>query len=557
MAQVSGADILAQALKNEGVDTIFNLPGDPMGSIYPAVRREEMRIFSFRHEQAAAMAAQAYAYTTRKVGLALVPSGPGMTNAITGLTTAWANCWPVLLIGGNGESGRRHRGDFQEAPQVEAAEPFCKWSVAVDDPRQIPYYVNSAVRKMMNGRPAPVYLDLPSNVISGHADEEEVAYLPTVPPPTRPMADSQSVSQAAKLLADAERPLLLVGKGVAWSDAAEEARQLVDRLRLPFVPSPMGKGVVPDDHPLNVQAARTFALQNADVVLLAGARFNWIFHFGQPPRFSPNVKVVQLDIDSSEIGNGAPATVGLVGDAKAVFQQLLDEVGEKDRPIETPWLQELETQRQKNADSIASMVNSEEAPMNMYRMYRDIRDVLGRDAIVTADGENNMAVSRVMMPNYLPRHRLDAGVSGCMGVAVPYAIGAQVARPGSRVASLNGDFAFGWNGFEIETAIRYDLPIVFIVANNVSVGGPQHMELGGSTPDVLGQPEGIRYDKVMEAFGGHAEHVETPQQLRPALERALAAGKPSLVNVVISKGMQRKQQSFDWMSGRSERMRYE
>jgi len=556
MADVTGADILIQQLKNEGVDTVFNLPGDPMGSINSAFRREGVNVFGFRHEQATAMAAQAYSYATGRPGVAVVPSGPGMTNAITGLTTAWANCWPLLLIGGNVEAGKRHRGDFQETPQVETAAPLCKWSVAVEDPRDVPYFVNSAIRRMMNGRPAPVYLDLPSSVIGGHVDDSDVRYLPAAPPAPRPMADSREVSRAVELLSKAERPLLLVGKGIAWSAGAEEARQLVDRLQVPFIPSPMGKGVIPDDHPLNVQGARTFALQNADVVFLAGARFNWIFHFGQSPRFSPDMKVIQLDIDPQEIGNGAPTEVGLVGDAKAVLQQMVDEVGSTRRSIETPWLQDLDTQRQKNAESIAPMVNSEDSPINLYRMYRDVVEMLDRDATVAVDGENTMAVSRVMVPNYMPRHRLDAGVSGCMGVAVPYGIGAQIARPGKQVVSINGDYAFGWNGFEVETAMRYNLPVMFVVANNVSIGGPQNAMLGDAGLESMDQPEGIRYDKVMEAFGGHGEHVETPDQLKPALERALGSGGPSLVNVVIDKYARRKQQGFDWMTGRSTRMQY-
>ena len=555
MAQLKGGEILIKQLKNEGIDLVFNLPGDPMGTINGAAKNEGLSVYSFRHEQATAMAAQAYNYITKKPGVALVPSGPGMTNAITGLATAWANCWPMLLIGGAVESSRKHRGDFQETPQMETAAPVCKWSVAIDDPRQVPYYVNAAIRKMMNGRPGPVYLDIPSSVIDGLADEEDFRYFPANPAPAAPLADPREVKKAVELLSKAERPLLLLGKGLAWADASEEVRQFVDRMQVPFIPSPMGKGVVSDDHPLNASGARTHALQNADVVLLAGARFNWMFHFGISPRFSQDVKVIQLDIDAEEIGNGVPAEVGLVGDGKAVFTQLLEELGNVNRSIETPWLQALESQRIKNAEAIEPMINADDSPVNMYRMYRDIMDTLDRDATVTVDGENTMAVSRVMCPSYYPRQRLDAGTSGCMGVAVPYAIGAQIARPGKQVVSFNGDYAFGWNGFEVETALRYDLPITFVVANNVSVGGSDKINLG-DRGDGETQPDGVRYDRVMEAFGGHGEHVETPDQLIPAMERALASGKPSLLNVVIDKYARRKQQSHDWMSSRATRMNY-
>ncbi len=557
MGPISGAQILVEQLKIEGVDLAFGLPGDPMGQIATGMRDQGIRLVNFRHEQATAMAAQAYSYITRRPGVAIAPSGPAMINAVTGLETARANCWPLLLIGGSSVQNRRFRGDFQEAPQVEAAAPFCRWSVAVEDPRQIPYYVHAAVQKMMNGRPQPVYLDLPSDVISGRVESEKVSYHPPAPPIARPRADPDLVRDAVQLIEKAKRPLLLIGKGLAWSDAAEEMSQLVDWLQVPFVPSPMGKGLLPDDHTLNAQAARSYALQNADLIILAGARFNWIFHFGEPPRFAPNVKVVQIDIDPSEIGNGVPATVGLVGDGKAVLRQMVEEVGDRQLPNETPWLTALESEKAKNAVAIQGFLNSTRSPMNMYQMYDEILPLMDRDATVTADGENAMAISRVMLPNFLPRHRLDAGESGCMGTAVPYAIGAQLARPDKQVLSFNGDYAFGWNGFEAETAVRNNLPIVFVVANNVSVGGPQGMELGSSFAAEGQQPEGIRYDRLMEVFGGHGEHVERREQLRPAMERALASGKPSLVNVVIDKQMARKEQAFSWMTGRSSRMKYD
>jgi len=274
MGQISGGAIVAQALKNEGVDTIFNLPGDPMGTIYPACRQQEMQIYTFRHEQATAMAAQAWSYATRRIGVAVVASGPAMTNAVTALDTAWANCWPMLLIGGNGELRRRGRGDFQETPQVAAAAPFCKLSRSVDDPRHIPYAINSAVRTALSGRPGPVYLDLPSDVITAGVDADEVHYLPPAPPPVRPAGEARLIRKALEEIERAERLLFLLGKGVAWADGAEAARQLVDRLQVPFIPSPMGKGVIPDDHPLNMAGARSYALRNADLVVLVGARFN-------------------------------------------------------------------------------------------------------------------------------------------------------------------------------------------------------------------------------------------------------------------------------------------
>ena len=519
------------------------------------MREENFRTVYFRHEQASALAAQAYGYVTRKPSVAMVPSGPAMTNAITALETARSNCWPMLLIAGNGDLARRHRGDFQEAPQVEAAAPFCKSSMGVEHPRQIPYYVHTAMQKMMHGRPGPVFIDMPANVISSTAEEEELTFFPAVGAIPRPMADPGQVQDAMKLIMEAERPLMLVGKGLAWSDASEEVRTLVDRLQIPFVPSPMGKGVLPDDHPLNTAGARSYALANADLVILAGARFNWVFHFGEEPRFQANKKVVQIDIDPNEIGNGFAVDAGVVGDAKAVFAQMLQAAEGVGRPMETPWLQTLEIEKEKNAVAVEQFIKADESLMNMYQMYDEVVKLMDRDAVISADGENTMAISRVMVPNYYPRHRLDAGASGCMGVSVPYGVGAQVASPGKQVFSFNGDYAFGWNGMDAETAVRNNLPVVFVVANNVSVGGPRAMELGSPAPGGE-QPEGIRYDKIMEAFGGHGEHVESLQDLGPAVKRSLSSGKASLVNVVINKKPARKKQPHDWMTGRNTRMQY-
>jgi 2-hydroxyacyl-CoA lyase 1 len=549
MATMTGGSILMKALRNEGVDTVFNLPGDPMALVYEACKAESVRIFTFRHEQAAALAAQAFSYTTGRIGVAMVASGPAMTNAVTALETARSNCWPMLLVGGSGDLRRRGRGDFQEAPQVAAAAPFCKLSIGVEDAHRIPYLVNTAVRTAMSGRPGPVYIDLPSDTITADVEEDEVHMFEPVPAAARPAGDAALIRGAVDAIQRSERPLLLIGKGVAWSGGSDAMRRLVDQLQIPFVPSPMGKGIVPDDHPLCAAGARSYALSHADLVILAGARFNWIFHFGEPPRFAEDVKVVQIDIEPSEIGNGVPATVGIVGDARTVLEQLGEEAGTSSRRrLESSWLNDLQAERQKNEDAVASLVNSEDAPMNLYRMFRGVTEALERNATVAVDGENTMAISRAMLPNYLPAHRLDAGESGCMGVSVPYALGAAIARPGTQVLSMNGDFAFGWNGMEIETALRHKLPVVFVIANNGSIGA----ERTGTDLDNLGV---VRYDRMMEGFGGYAEYVQSPAQLKPALVRAFAAGGPALLNVAIDPQRRRKAQPFDWL-GRRGRMEY-
>ena len=544
MAGIDGAGLLVRSLRAHGVDSLFSVPGDPLGPFLDEAVRAGIENYTIRHEQAIAMAAQAYSYVRRDLGVGAVTSGPAMTNAITGLATAWANCWPMLLLGGSSELGKRGLGDFQELPQVESAAPYCRWAVSVDEPRRIPWFVSEAVKRATHGRPGPVYLDLPADVLTASVPESEVEEHPVAPEPPRPAADAALVERAAAALARAERPLLILGKGAAWADAAAEARALVEGLGIPFVPSPMGKGVVPDDHPLCVAGARSFALREADLVILAGARFNWTFHFGRPPRFAEDLRVVQIDIEPSEIGLARPVEAGLVGDARTVLAQLLEAAaGRAGRREE--WIAALGRERAGNAAQIAQLAGAPGERLNLYRMYRDINEVVGPDAVVVADGEATMAVSRVMQPNARARERLDAGTTGCMGVGIPYAIGAQIARPEARVVCAMGDFAAGWNGMDLETAVRYELPILFVVANNGSIRRRPGRALSA---DDFGPDDAVRYDRLMAAFGGHAEHVESAGELRPALERAVASGRPALVHVLIDPGARRKQQSFGWLS---------
>ncbi len=542
MTEITGAQIIAKALRQNGADAIFDIPGDPIGSVLAAGRAEGMDTYSFRHEQAVSMAAQAYAFVSGKLGVGVVASGPAMTNAITGLTTAQANGWPMILIGGASEDAKRGLGDFQETPQVESAAPFTKWSIGMDNPRRIPWFVNTAIRKALSDRPGPVYLDFPSDVINSRVDEEDVEWLPPVGEIPRTYADPTGISRAVRLLEEAERPLLLLGEGAAVSGGHEEARELVDRLQIPFVPSPMGKGIVPDSHPLCFAGARSYALRNADVVVLAGARFNWMFHFGRAPRFAEDVKVIEIGPVAEEMGASVPPAVALVGDYRSVLRQLADEVPQTAR-LESPWVQALEEERGRNTDTVAPMVNNEDQFTNMYRLFREINAVVSPNAIVAADGESTMAVSRAMQASEHPAHRLDAGPTGCMGVGIPYAIGAQAAAPGNQVVCVTGDYAFGWNGMEIETACRYGMPILFVVANNGSVRpGDGVFNMKGYTGE-----DAVRYDLVMQAFGGHGEMVRSVDDLRPALERAAASGKTALVNVAVNPVGQRKPQTFGWL----------
>jgi len=550
MAELSGAQIVARSLQEQGVGAMFGIVGFPVVPIAIAAQRGGVPYFGFRNEQSASYAAGAYGYLTGRPGVCLAVSGPGMIHAIAGLANAQANCWPMLLIGGANDSFQNGMGAFQECPQIEAARPFVKYAARPDSIERLPYYVEQAVRASLSGRPGAVYLDLPNDQIVGKREEQKVGWAARTPEPARAQADPNAVERALEVLRAAERPLVIVGKGAAWARAENEVREFVRRTHLPFLATPMGKGVVPDDDPLSVAPARSFALQNADAVLLLGARLNWILHFGLPPRFAKGVKLVQLDVCADEIGRNVPAEVALVGDAKAVVAQLNDSfAGSKwSYPQETPWRVDLRREVAKNQESVAAMFADDSVPMNYYRALREIRDLLPRDAIVCSEGANTMDIGRTVLPNFAPRHRLDAGTFGTMGVGLGFAIAAAVAEPEKKVVAVEGDSAFGFSGMEFETACRYRLPITFVILNNNGIGGGvDEIEDPANVPVSVYTPR-ARYDKIAEAFGGRGFFVTKPAELGPALSDALASPVPTIVNVMLNPRADRKPQKYGWLT---------
>jgi 2-hydroxyacyl-CoA lyase 1 len=551
MAEVDGATLIARSLKQHGVDYMFGIVGVPVVPVSFAAQRAGIKYYGMRHEQSASYAAQAVGYMTGRPGACLAVSGPGMTNAISGLANAWSNRWPMVLLGGASDITQGGMGAFQEAPQVESARPWCKYVAKVDRVERIPYYVEQAVRTSIYGRPGPVYLDLPGDIIGGKVDDEAVvAERPSLAEPPRFLADPAAVEQTIAALKSAERPLVIVGKGCAYARAEDDVREFIESTQLPFLATPMGKGVMPDDHPLSVGAARSFVLQNADLVFLMGARLNWILHFGLPPRFNPDVRVVQMDIAAEEIGTNVPAEVALVGDAKAITGQINDALRSEpwQYPAETTWRTGIEKKIEENQQTTQPMFEDDSVPMNYYRVLREIRDLLPRDAIIASEGANTMDIGRTVLPNFLPRHRLDAGSFGTMGVGLAFAIAAQAVHPDKRVVAVEGDSAFGFSGMEVEVACRYEMPITFIILNNNGIsGGPSTIDRSRPLLPMAYVPQ-ARYERVIEAFGGDGYFVEQPGDLRPTLEKAMSSGRPSVVNIMINPSAQRKPQQFGWLT---------
>ena len=542
MAQVEGSLLVAQAIQREGIEVLFGLAGGPIQDIMGFAPHVGVRPIGVRHEQAATFAAAAYGYVKNQVGVAVLAAGPGVTNGVTGAHVAFDNCLPLLIIGGSGPQKGRGTGTFQETENVPMYKNITKLAIQVDSIPRIPEYMAMAFRKARTGRPGPVYLDMPSDVLQGATDAEEVRWLSNYYTAVPPLGHPEQVKRAADLLLNAERPMLIIGKGVRWSEPTQELRQLVEALGMPFLASPMGRGFIPDDHPLNFSMARSAMIGNADVVLVVGSRLNWMFGFGR--QFPAAAKIIHIDIEAEEIGANRGVDVGIVGDAGAVLQQILVELDGKTagmaaQAADGPWLSALRERVEHNAKSLAPLLEYDAEPIRTHRLLREVRDVFPRDTIYSVDGQITLATGRQVLGSYTPASRLNSASNGCMGVGVPFAIGAKLARPDVPVVSINGDCAFGFNAMELETAVRCKLPIVFIVNNNSGIVGI-NLEARMGLPEgydecVATYPTGIRYDKILEAFGGHTQNVTRPADLRPVLQRAYQvtrAGQVACINVV-------------------------
>ena len=550
MATVNGAQLMARSLKQQGVDYMFGIVGFPVQGFAAEAQQAGITYVGMRNEQAASYAAHAAGYLTGRPQGCLTVSGPGVIHAFAGLANAKQNCWPMILIGGASPVYQNSMGGFQEERQVELAAPYCKYAHAIEHVHRIPYYVNQAVRHSIYGRPGPVYLDFPDDIIRGECEEEEIIEAAAVPEPPRTQADPDAVEAALTALESAERPLVVVGKGMAWSRAEDEIREFIERTQLPFLNSPMGKGTMPDDDPLSVGAARSTALREADLVFLMGARLNWIMHYGLPPRFNKDVRIIQLDIEPEEIGANVPTEVALVGDGKAIIGQLNRALDNRQwfYPSETPWRAVLQEKSRANMEAVQPMIDDDSAPTNYYRAFKDIVDWLPHDAIIIGEGANTMDIGRTQMPNRLARHRLDAGTYGTMGVGLGFAVAAAVTNPDKPIVSVQGDSAFGFTGMELETMVRYNLPVKMIVLNNGGIGGGVHPLKEGQTLPPGNLTYGAHYEGMLEALGGKGFYVEDPKDLRAALDEAMAYNGPTLINVPLNPRAARKPQQFGWLT---------
>lgn len=528
-----GSDIVAKAMKHEGVKDFFYIMGGPMLAVESACLKLGLNGVDVRHEQAAAMAGFAYARLLNKPGFCMAASGPATTNLVTGVAHAWADCTPIVALGGAAPVSTWHRGAFQDTDQLALFKPITKWADRVHHPKRIPELIHLAIAQAMTGRTGPTYLDLPGDILYQEIDENTVEY----PDPfdyakrARPAANSNDVKAIVELMAKAKQPVLVTGSGVQWSEADKEMLDFVEAAGIPFYTTPQGRGVIPEDHKYSYLTSRAAAFKDADLILVIGTRMNYVIGNAAPPRWNAAAKIVRIDIDPVEIAS-APRKldVGVVADAKIAFGQLTEAIKGKVTPASyETWRERLRSRNvQKMAEAEQALSNNS-SPIHPLRLCKEVRDFIDRDCVLCVDGQETLNFARQAIPQFTARHRINSGAYGTMGVGMPFGLGAKVALPDKQVVVLHGDGSWGMNAMEFDTVMRHKLPVLVIISQNGGwTGDPDKNKPGRD----LGYP---RYDKFAECFGGHGEYVEKPEDIRPALERAkkaVASGKSAIVTVV-------------------------
>ena len=532
MAKVTGGRLAVKALKNEGVECIFALSGGHVDPFFQGCLDEKVRLIDVRHEQAAVFAAEGWARVTGQPGVAMVTAGPGVTNAITGLWNSYECLSPIIVFGGRSPLSEFEMGSLQDIDTLSLVASVTKWRRGGYETKRIPEYVSMAYRQALGGRPGPVYLEFPQDILGAEVEEEEALFPANYRTTARTEGDSTLVKKAVDLLLGAERPVVIAGSGVMWSQAGKELQEFIELVKLPLILIQMGRGAVPEDHPLCFGPTRV-GTRRADVVLLLGTRLNFGLNFGHPPLFSEDGKWIQIDIEPTEVGRNRFIDIGITGDARAVLRQMTEEARDRCKSREElPWVQECKEYVKKRQEQSMVDMNSNAVPIHPARLCKEIRDFLDRDAIIALDGGDTTIWGAAVLKGYEPGHWLDNGPAGSLGVGIPFAMAAKVARPDKQVFLLNGDGSFGLNAMEFDTMIRHNIPVVCVICNDESWGMVLHEQRALGADRVIGTELGFRrYDKMVQGLGGYGEAVEKPEDIRLALERAFASGLPACINV--------------------------
>jgi oxalyl-CoA decarboxylase len=536
-----GFNLVIDALKLNGISTIYGVPGIPITDLGRLAQAKGMRVISFRHEQNAGHAAAIAGYLTQKPGVCLTVSAPGFLNGLTALANATTNCFPMILISGSSEREivDLQQGDYEEMDQLAVAKTMCKAAFRVLHAQDIGIGIARAIRAAVSGRPGGVYLDLPAKLFAQTISAAEGArsLVKVIDPAPRQIPAPEAVTRALDLLKSAERPLIILGKGAAYAQADDAIRALVETSGIPYLPMSMAKGLLPDTHPQSAGAARSMVLKDADVVMLIGARLNWLLSHGKGKTWgAPGTqKFIQIDIQPTEMDSNVEIRAPLVGDIGSCVAALLDGMGKGWKAPPEAWTTAVNARRDANLAKMAPQLMSNANPMNFHGALGALRQVVKErpDIILVNEGANTLDFARSIIDMYQPRKRLDVGTWGVMGIGMGYAVAAAI-ETGKPVLAVEGDSAFGFSGMEIETICRYNLPVCVVVFNNNGIyRGTDVNPGGGSDVATTVFVKNAQYEMLAQAFGGNGVHARTPYELTRAVNEALDTGRPTLINATI------------------------
>jgi len=535
-----GFSLVIDAMKLNGLNTIYGVPGIPITDLGRHAQAAGIRVLSFRHEQNAGYAAAIAGFLTKKPGVCLTVSAPGFLNGLTALAHATTNCFPMILVSGSSEREivDLQQGDYEEMDQLAIAKPLCKAAYRVLHAQDIGIGFARAIRAAVSGRPGGVYLDLPAKlfaqVISADAGAKSLVKVIDAAPAQIPAP--AAVKRALDVLKAAKRPLIILGKGAAYAQADDAIRALVEKSGVPFLPMSMAKGLLPDTHAQCAGAARSTVLKDSDVVMLVGARLNWLLSHGKGKAWGDAPKkFIQVDIEPKEMDSNVEIAAPVVGDIGSCVSAMLDAMGGSWPAAPADWMGAVTAKRDENVAKMAPRLMNNKSPMDYHGALGALRTIIKErpDAILVNEGANTLDLARGVIDMYKPRKRLDVGTWGVMGVGMGSAIAAAV-ETGHPVLAIEGDSAFGFSGMEVETICRYQLPVCVVIFNNDGIyRGTDQNASGGKDPAPTVFVKGSRYDKMMEAFGGTGVNATTPDELKRAVNAAMDSGKPTLINAVI------------------------
>jgi oxalyl-CoA decarboxylase len=536
-----GFHLIIDALKLNDLDTIYTVPGIPITDLGRFAQAGGMRVISFRHEQHAGNAAAIAGFLTKKPGLCLTVSAPGFLNGLTALANATTNCFPMSLMSGSSEREivDLQQGDYEEMDQLAIAKPLCKAAFRILHAEDIGIGIARAIRAAVSGRPGGVYLDLPANLLGQTLDVEagKKSLVKVIDPAPRQIPAAESVARALDLLKNAKRPLIILGKGAAYAQADADIRALVEKSGIPYLPMSMAKGLLPDTHAQSAAAARSLALQKSDVVMMIGARLNWLLSHGKGKTWGPphSKQFIQIDIEAKEMDSNVEIAAPVVGDIGSCVSALLKAMGDKWKAPPAEWTSEIKEKVESNVERMAPRLQNNNVPMDYHGALGALRRIIKDrpDTVLVNEGANTLDFARSIIDIYQPRKRLDVGTWGIMGIGMGFSVAAAI-ETGKSVLAVEGDSAFGFSGMELETICRYNLPVCVVVFNNNGIyRGTDVNPTGGADVAPTVFVKDVRYEKMMEAFGGIGVYATSPDELTRAVTEALGSGKPTLVNAVI------------------------